>query len=226
MKEGDVFNPQDYVITLTRRYRDSSGKVLERRTKYLPVRARLQWFRDQFPIDSGWCIRTEIISLNQEEAVIKASIIDPEGREVSTGLKRETKQNWPDFLEKAETGAIGRALAAAGFGTAFAIEFEEGERVVDSPVEAEPEVHEDLETYGIPEILEGTEAREERPRSIGEILNEIMREARTRGIRPKALNDMAQTHFGKGFGGQLTAEEALKLLEMVKEMEGNGTRKA
>jgi hypothetical protein len=210
MREANSFNPQDHVITLTRRYKDSSGKVVERRTRYLPVRARLQWFRDQFPIESGWCIRTEIVSLNQEEAVVKASIIDPDGREVSTGLKRETKQSWPDFLEKAETGAIGRALAAAGFGTAFAVEFEEGERVVDAPVDVEQEALEDI---GVPEISE------ER-RSIGEVLNEVMREARTKGIRPKVLNDMAQAHFGKGFGGQLTAEEALRLLEMIREMEG------
>jgi hypothetical protein len=51
-------------------------------------------------------------------------------------MKRETAQGWEDFLEKAETGAIGRALAAAGFGTQFAVEMEDGAAEgapVDSP---------------------------------------------------------------------------------------------
>ena len=37
--------------------------------------------------------------------------------------------------EKAETKAVGRALAMLGYGTQFAPELDEGERIVDSPVE-------------------------------------------------------------------------------------------
>jgi hypothetical protein len=45
--------------------------------------------------------------------------------------------DFSDYVEKAETKSIGRALAALGFGTQFTDEeFYEGEsRVVDSPVE-------------------------------------------------------------------------------------------
>ncbi|HTD18454.1 MAG TPA: hypothetical protein VK667_02885, partial [Ktedonobacteraceae bacterium] len=39
------------------------------------------------------------------------------------------------YIEKAETGAIGRALAALGYGTQFAPELNEEHRIVDSPVE-------------------------------------------------------------------------------------------
>jgi hypothetical protein len=43
-----------------------------------------------------------------------------------------------DFGPKAETGAIGRALAALGFGTQFAIELSEDDRIVDTPVDRSP----------------------------------------------------------------------------------------
>jgi hypothetical protein len=53
----------------------------------------------------------------------------------ATATKRETKKDFPDFTEKAESSAIFRALAMLGMGTQHAtIEFEEGERLVDSPV--------------------------------------------------------------------------------------------
>ena len=36
---------------------------------------------------------------------------------------------------KAETGAVGRALAMCGYGTLQAPEFDEGERIADAPLE-------------------------------------------------------------------------------------------
>ena len=39
-----------------------------------------------------------------------------------------------EYLEKAETKAIGRALALLGYGTQFAPEFDEEHRIVDSPI--------------------------------------------------------------------------------------------
>ncbi len=45
---------------------------------------------------------------------------------------------WP-HLEKAQTKSLGRALAAVGYGSQFTDEeFNEGERIVDSPVERKP----------------------------------------------------------------------------------------
>ena len=42
---------------------------------------------------------------------------------------------FPDYIEKAETGAMGRALAMCGYGTLQAWEFDEQERSADTPVE-------------------------------------------------------------------------------------------
>lgn len=113
-----MFNPNNYLI-------DIKGK------KYLQVAHRLVWFREDHP---DWCIETELIERGDGWAIFKAYIKDNEGRLLATGTKVETKAGFPDFLEKAETGAIGRALAIAGYGTQFAPEFDEGERLADAPM--------------------------------------------------------------------------------------------
>ncbi len=88
---------------------------------YLPVSARLVWFREQHP---NWRIETQLQQLDVESglAIFRASVIDDADRVIATGTKMETRVGFPDYVEKAETGAIGRALAVAGFGTQFAPE--------------------------------------------------------------------------------------------------------
>ena len=54
----------------------------------------------------------------------------------------EKAASFPDYVEKAETGAIGRALAALGYGTQFAPELNEQHRIVDSPVDRAPNGYE------------------------------------------------------------------------------------
>lgn len=102
---------------------------------YLPAQARVLWFRDECPITDGWGIRTERIAGGREEkySTYKATITDAEGRVLATATKTEDVQGFADWDEKAETGSIGRALALCGYGTQFATELDEGDRVVDSP---------------------------------------------------------------------------------------------
>lgn len=115
-----AFNPNDHLSNL-------KGKA------YLEVKWRLSWFRDQYP---HGVITTEMLHFDVERglAVFKASIDDGEGGHAE-GHGSETSRDFGDFIEKAETKAIGRALAALGYGTQFAPELEEGQRIVDSPVE-------------------------------------------------------------------------------------------
>jgi hypothetical protein len=47
----------------------------------------------------------------------------------------ESAKDFADYAEKASTKSLGRALLALGYGTAFAPEMDEGDRVVDTPVE-------------------------------------------------------------------------------------------
>lgn len=103
--------------------------------EYLEVKWRVVWFRQEHPADQGWGIETSALELTADRAVWRAQIIDPEGRVVATGTKSETPRGFADYIEKAETGAIGRALALLGYGTQWAAdELDEGERIVDSPV--------------------------------------------------------------------------------------------
>lgn len=101
--------------------------------KYLPVAARLIWFREDHP---DWGIETKPVEINHEKcyAVFHTKITDSDGKLIASATKFENKQGFGDFIEKAETGSIGRALAIAGYGTQFALdEFDEGDRLADAP---------------------------------------------------------------------------------------------
>lgn len=100
---------------------------------YLMVVWRIVWARTEYP---NWSYETEIISHTTERSVVKATIRDDTGKILATAHKQEDQKGFPDnHLEKAETSAIGRALAMIGFGTQWAPELEEGERLADSPVQ-------------------------------------------------------------------------------------------
>ena len=99
---------------------------------YLQVAWRLVWFREEHPT---WGIETEQVGAIEGACLFKAVIKDESGRVLATGHKSETHKKFPDYREKAETGAIGRALALLGYGTQFCgDELDEGERIVDSPL--------------------------------------------------------------------------------------------
>lgn len=99
---------------------------------YLEVKWRLVWFREDRP---DWSIRTKIQERGDKWVIMKAFILNEKGRIISMAHKAETKMNFGDYLEKAETGAIGRALALCGYGTQFDNDLDEGECIVDAPVE-------------------------------------------------------------------------------------------
>lgn len=118
-----------------RSYKTAKGTELPllnlRGKEYLEVKYRLVWFREDHP---DWSIETELISVTDVSAYAKATIRDEKGRTIATSHKFESIQGFPDFIEKAETGAIGRALALIGYGTQFcADELDEGQRIVDAP---------------------------------------------------------------------------------------------
>jgi hypothetical protein len=67
-------------------------------------------------------------------AIYKATVGDGTGG-LATGTGTETRKRFEDFVEKAETRAIGRALAALGIGTQFVgEELSEGDHIADAPV--------------------------------------------------------------------------------------------
>lgn len=101
---------------------------------YLEVKWRLVWLREQHP-DAR--VETELISLDHANAVFKATVTIPGGGS-ATGWGSEGPDDFRDYIEKAETKALGRALAALGFGTQFCPDFDFGAaagRVVDAPID-------------------------------------------------------------------------------------------
>lgn len=118
------FNPNEHL---------SKIKTKNGMQDYLKVQYRLVWFRDAAPDGT---IETQMVHLDTEHqlAVFKAEVADGKGA-IATGHGSETAKDFTDYIEKAETKAIGRALAALGYGTQFTgDELDEGTRIVDAPV--------------------------------------------------------------------------------------------
>jgi len=115
-----MFKPEDKLIKL-------KGK------DYLEVKWRIFWMRSEH---ADWGIETEIVNSAPGAVQMKATIRNKEGQILSQGHKAENGKSFSDYLEKAETGAIGRALALCGYGTQFTgDELDEGSRLADAPVD-------------------------------------------------------------------------------------------
>ena len=133
---GSTFDPMKYMLKLpkSKRINLGNGQVKWEKTEadYLPVAARVAWFRKDHPY---WSIITKCVQLANKAVIMKAIIRDMQGVIIATARKKETEIGFPDYIEKAETGAVGRALAMCGYGTLQAPEFDEGERIADAPIE-------------------------------------------------------------------------------------------
>lgn len=113
-----AFDPKPYFLRL-------KGK------DYLPVAARLAWLREEHPEAHS---TTELLQHDRGSyALFRATITIPNGGS-ATGWGSETVEDFGDYLEKAETKALGRAVAALGYGTLHALELDEGDSVADTPI--------------------------------------------------------------------------------------------
>ena len=133
---GNGFDPNLFMLKLPKNKKVtlSNGEIKWEKveTDYLPVAPRIAWFRKDHP---DWSILTRAVMTANKAIVMKAIIKDSEGRIIATARKKETEIGFPDYIEKAETGAVGRALAMCGYGTLQAPEFDEENRLADAPIQ-------------------------------------------------------------------------------------------
>jgi hypothetical protein len=125
-KAGQPFDPTQYLSKF-------DGK------DYLEVKWRLMWLRHEHPEAR---MATETAQHNEESgfALFRAEVEVPGGGK-ATGWGSETVRDFHDYIEAAETKALGRALAALGYGTQFCHDFDFSAnarpgtaQIVDAPV--------------------------------------------------------------------------------------------
>lgn len=96
-----------------------TGVVNIRGKEYKTVALRVQEFAEANK-DRQFSLVTEIVSMDQSVVVMVAKVMDRDGRVLATGHAEEVRSagmiNKTSALENCETSAIGRALAAFGFG--------------------------------------------------------------------------------------------------------------
>tara|TARA_R110002020_G_scaffold1254_1_gene5991 strand:- start:191 stop:718 length:528 start_codon:yes stop_codon:yes gene_type:complete len=85
--------------------------------EYVEVNERLKHFRANYKDHS---LVSEVLDKTETSVLIKATILDKEGRALATGLAEEEKGstfiNKTSYVENCETSAWGRALANFGIG--------------------------------------------------------------------------------------------------------------
>lgn len=205
----NTFEPARYLVNL-------NGKG-----EYLEVKWRLLWLRTEHP---DAVIETELVRLEDRDAVFKARVSIPGGGS-ATGWGSESAGDFRDFLEKAETKAIGRALAALGFGTQFCHdhEFGVGEppvvnvgqmRIVDTPVDLAAsrgrkqapaaQVASNVAAVGDPSTQRATERQ----------VKFIFAIAREAGLDEQELTTWSQELYGQDVN-QLNRRDASTLIEAL-----------
>lgn len=143
------YDPSQHFVNLKKGARDAV---------YLPANHRIYWFNEDHSGLGGTIIDTRIIEYHPDEevtiitkkwddkakrmvdtpvtargaALAETYIRDSKGNE-RRAQKTECRANFWDYVEKAATGSVARALALVGYGTLDA-ELEEG-RPADAPVE-------------------------------------------------------------------------------------------
>lgn len=87
--------------------------------QYVEVNERIKYFRESGNY-TGWSMSTEMVHFDENQCVMKATIVNESGYIVATGFAQEDKSssyiNKTSYVENCETSAWGRALANLGIG--------------------------------------------------------------------------------------------------------------
>jgi uncharacterized protein YbdZ (MbtH family) len=181
---------------------------------YLEVKWRLLWLREMHP-DAA--IETELVSHDDQFAVFRARVSIPSGGS-ATGWGSEGYSDFRDYLEKAETKALGRALAALGYGTQFCPDFDFGgvnpeKPVVDSPIDF-------ASTRGRRLAEGGAESGDRRVASLNQPvtprqLKFIQAIAREKGLSDDEVNGEVERVYGKASVAELDRRDASAFIDRL-----------
>lgn len=207
------FDPSAHLIQLPQRKKDDHGRWVTTCEQYLPVKWRLCWFREKFPHGT---ILTEAILLDWDKgiAIHKATVGDGAGG-IAMGTGSETREGFQDFVEKSESRAIGRALAALGIGTQFVgNELDEGDHIADAgvavdsaPVPPAPAPEPHPSTDEITMLFESARAAHVSVEDLGHDLRRVMGLSDGQKITKKFLHEqMSMSQYNtvrKAYGEKL-----------------------
>ena len=180
-----------------------TGNMIKLKGKeYLEVKWRIAWFRHEWP---NGHIETSVLALSENAAAIKAEVTQiGESGEVlgrSTGMGQAERNSFESFLEKAETKAVGRALAMLGYGHQFAepgeLDYQQGAHDIESGI-SRSRPGPGGNQYG------HTQAQ----------MSRIQRLANEQGLADEQLADLARQHTG-GELANLTKRQASGMIDLL-----------
>ncbi len=194
--------------------------------EYLEVKWRLVWLREAHPDAT---IHTELHHADERQAIFKATVAIP-GSGSATGWGSESPGDFRDFLEKAETKALGRALAALGYGTQFCPDFDFGaeqQRVVDSPVRfgTGRNTRQQPVEFSSGRTSATGPAREDGNAPTARQLSYLKNVAREAGLDDRQLDEVIAGQVGGSFE-TLDRRSMSQVIEHVKSLESNITNLA
>lgn len=166
---------------------------------YVTVAERIKAFRASH---QGYRLITEMLSCDDRECIFKASVINSEGVVVSTGHAYEKENssyiNKTSYIENCETSAIGRALGTFGIG-------------IDSDIATADEV-----INSKLQQLDGDSKEQSQVKMSTKEQHKIIADAITDGIiNTKNFKQYMKEQFNKSVVGELTFDEASKLVKMI-----------
>ena len=226
------FEPQRYLIDLPLRSRDpKTGAFVTRQAKYLPVKDRVRWCRSDFPDAT---IRTKIMRLDDTIAVFRATVLLPSGGG-ATGFGHSNASASADYIERAETKAIGRALANCGYGTQFCgddLAEDEVTGIADAPVpvrtaqvgtstpQTRPATSAPAASRPVPEDAGWDDLDAEPPRPTARPVTDPQKKAifaiaRGRGIEPESLRTDIALRYRCGLD-ELSSRQASEYIDVLK----------
>lgn len=201
----DSYDPRKHV----RELRGRGGA-----SEYLDVKHRIVWFGKEHP--DGQII-PEVIQVTDKFAFFKATVswVDAQGRLVAcVAHGSETLSDFGDYIEKAETKAVGRALQHARYGTAS---MPDDDALADSPVahNSGPVRDERADAVAKPASAPSNapqaanRERTERAAMGGEITAQMKRT----GATPEDVRDYCDELFGVTDARKLSSDQMRDLLK-------------